>query len=224
MPALSRNRGHRLAAYAQCSVDPPAVGHTAVVPRRPGAGPFPTRVISMQSDLRRGSARHSSRSWSVVLTRSARPCPRVTLQGFAAHARPAPKIRPRRRPRGDSRSRCLGRCCDGAASTRSRSVTSLTIALSSRRSRVADEGDLAGYGITSVDGGPPNKRMKLTRLSAAPGRQAFDAVAEGAASCPRRRETAGTASQLMRSVRRTSCRDAYPGHVRARATPRSRQW
>ncbi len=45
--------------------------------------------------------------------------------------------------------------------------------------------------------------MKLTRLSAAPGRQAFNAVAEGAASCPRRHETAGTASQLIASVRRT---------------------
>ncbi len=50
---------------------------------------------------------------------------------------------------------------------------------------------------------PQNKAMKLTRLSAAPGRQAFDAVVEGAASCPRRRETAGTASQLIASVRPT---------------------
>ncbi len=50
---------------------------------------------------------------------------------------------------------------------------------------------------------PQNKAMKLTRLSAAPGRQAFDAVAEGAASCPRRRETAGTASQLIAGVLRT---------------------
>ncbi len=48
-----------------------------------------------------------------------------------------------------------------------------------------------------------NKAMKLTRLSAAPGRQAFNAVAEGAASCPRLRETAGTASQLIAGVRRT---------------------
>ncbi len=51
--------------------------------------------------------------------------------------------------------------------------------------------------------GRPNKAMKLTRLSAAPDRQAFDAVAEGAASCPRRRGTAGTASQLIASVLRT---------------------
>ncbi len=50
---------------------------------------------------------------------------------------------------------------------------------------------------------PANKAMKLTRLSAAPGRQAFDAVAEGAASCPRRHGTAGTASQLIASVRLT---------------------
>ncbi len=50
---------------------------------------------------------------------------------------------------------------------------------------------------------PSNKAMKLTRLSAAPGRQAFDAVAEGAASCPRRRGTAGTASQLIAGVRPT---------------------
>ncbi len=50
---------------------------------------------------------------------------------------------------------------------------------------------------------PQNKAMKLTRLSAAPGRLAFDAVAEGAASCPRRHETAGTASQLIASVLRT---------------------
>ncbi len=50
---------------------------------------------------------------------------------------------------------------------------------------------------------PQNKAMKLTRLSAAPGRHAFDAVAEGAASCPRRHETAGTASQLIAGVLRT---------------------
>ncbi len=50
---------------------------------------------------------------------------------------------------------------------------------------------------------PQNKAMKLTRLSAAPGRQSFNAVAEGAASCPRRLETAGTASQLIASVRWT---------------------
>ncbi len=52
-------------------------------------------------------------------------------------------------------------------------------------------------------GQPSNKAMKLTRLSAAPGRLTFDAVAEGAASCPRRRETAGTASQLIAGVRQT---------------------
>ena len=51
---------------------------------------------------------------------------------------------------------------------------------------------------------PQNKAMKQTRLSAAPGRLSFDAVAGGAASCPRRRETAGTASQLIAGVRRTS--------------------
>ncbi len=58
-----------------------------------------------------------------------------------------------------------------------------------------------------------NKAMKLTRLSAAPGRQAFDAVAEGAASCPRRHETASTASQLIAGVLRTST--AGPAKVRA---------
>ncbi len=70
----------------------------------------------------------------------------------------------------------------------------------------------AGNGITGLDGGPPNKRMKQTRLSAGPGRQAFNSVAEGAASCPRRPENAGTASQLMRSVLRTRWRgDARGG-------------
>ncbi len=49
---------------------------------------------------------------------------------------------------------------------------------------------------------PSNKEMKLTRLSAAPG-WFREHQAEGAASCPRRRGTAGTASQLMRSVLRT---------------------
>ena len=50
--------------------------------------------------------------------------------------------------------------------------------------------------------GPQNEAMKLTRLSAAPG-WFRECQAEGAASCPRRRETAGTASQLIASVRRT---------------------
>ncbi len=49
---------------------------------------------------------------------------------------------------------------------------------------------------------PANKAMKLTRLSAAPG-WFREYPGEGAASCPRRRETAGTASQLIASVRRT---------------------
>ncbi len=50
--------------------------------------------------------------------------------------------------------------------------------------------------------GPPNKAMKLTRLSAVP-RWLREHPAEGAASCPRRHETAGTASQLIASVRPT---------------------
>jgi hypothetical protein len=45
---------------------------------------------------------------------------------------------------------------------------------------------------------PPNKAMKLTELSAAPG------LTVGAASCPRRTiSDAGTAPQLIASVRRT---------------------
>jgi hypothetical protein len=51
--------------------------------------------------------------------------------------------------------------------------------------------------------GRPNRRMKLTRLSAAPGWSSNDEPGGGAASCPRRRETAGTASQLIAGVRRT---------------------
>jgi hypothetical protein len=57
--------------------------------------------------------------------------------------------------------------------------------------------------MTEGSGVPPNKAMKLTRLSAAPGWLSNADLAEGAASCPRRRETAGTASQLIASVRRT---------------------
>jgi hypothetical protein len=53
-----------------------------------------------------------------------------------------------------------------------------------------------------TDARPPNKAMKLTRLSAAPG-WFREHPAGGAASCPRRCETAGTASQLIASVRRT---------------------
>ncbi len=49
---------------------------------------------------------------------------------------------------------------------------------------------------------PQNKAMKLTRLSAAPG-WFREYLAEGAASCPRQRETAGTASQLIAGVRPT---------------------
>ncbi len=49
---------------------------------------------------------------------------------------------------------------------------------------------------------PPNKAMKLTRLSAAPG-WVHVHLTRGAASCPRRLETAGTASQLIAGVLRT---------------------
>ena len=49
---------------------------------------------------------------------------------------------------------------------------------------------------------PQNKAMKLTRLSAAPG-WFREYLAGGAASCPRWHGTAGTASQLIASVRRT---------------------
>jgi hypothetical protein len=45
---------------------------------------------------------------------------------------------------------------------------------------------------------PSNKAMKLTTLSAAPFR------GRSAASCPRRPEDAGTASQLIASVLRAS--------------------
>ncbi len=177
MPASARNRGHRLAAYRQCSVDPPAVGHAAVVLRRAGADPFPTRAISVQSDL---TPREREAQLKKLVGRSdalGETLPESDASGFRRARSTGPEDQAEAASAGDSRS-SLGRYCDGAASTRSRPVTSL-------------------------DGGPPNKRMKLTRLSAAPGRQAFDAGAEGAASCPRRPETPGTASQLMRSVRRT---------------------
>jgi hypothetical protein len=48
----------------------------------------------------------------------------------------------------------------------------------------------------------PNKALKLTKLSAAP------LLGRSAASCPRRLGTAGTASQLNASVRRTHGRRA----------------
>ena len=50
---------------------------------------------------------------------------------------------------------------------------------------------------------PPNKAMKLTSLSAAPGLNGKTGVGGGAASYPRGRETAGTGSQLIAGVRRT---------------------
>jgi hypothetical protein len=49
----------------------------------------------------------------------------------------------------------------------------------------------------------PNKAMKLTSLSAAPGLNGTSGVDGGAASCPRGRGTAGTGSQLIAGVRRT---------------------
>jgi hypothetical protein len=51
--------------------------------------------------------------------------------------------------------------------------------------------------------GLPNKAMKLTSLSAAPGLSGKRGVGGGAASYPRRRQTAATGSQLIASVRRT---------------------
>ena len=50
---------------------------------------------------------------------------------------------------------------------------------------------------------PPNKAMKLTSLSAAPGLSCTTGVDGGAASCPRGFGTAGTASQLIAGVRLT---------------------
>ena len=50
---------------------------------------------------------------------------------------------------------------------------------------------------------PPNKAMKLTSLSAAPGLNGEPGVDGGAASYPRRFETAGTGSQLIAGVLRT---------------------
>ena len=50
---------------------------------------------------------------------------------------------------------------------------------------------------------PPNKAMKLTSLSAAPGLNGKRGVDGGAASCPRGLGTAGTGSQLIASVERT---------------------
>ena len=58
-----------------------------------------------------------------------------------------------------------------------------------------------------ASGEPPNKGMKLTKLSAAP-----LASMESAASCPRRpRMDAGTASQLIPGVRRTCVGDEGSG-------------
>ncbi len=66
---------------------------------------------------------------------------------------------------------------------------------------------------------PPNKAMKLTRLSAAPGWFRVH-LAEGAASCPRRRGTAGTASQLIASVRETCASERGAGQAsRGRVRP-----
>ena len=45
--------------------------------------------------------------------------------------------------------------------------------------------------------------MKLTSLSAAPGLEGRAGLDGGAASYPRRREAAGTGSQLIASVRQT---------------------
>jgi hypothetical protein len=56
--------------------------------------------------------------------------------------------------------------------------------------------------------GPPNKAMKLTRLSAAPG-WLREYQTRGAASCPRGHETAGTASQLIAGVLRTVVERAH---------------
>ena len=53
-------------------------------------------------------------------------------------------------------------------------------------------------------GAPPNKAMKLTSLSAAPGLNGQTGLGGGAASYPRWRETAGTGSQLIASIRPTS--------------------
>ncbi len=49
----------------------------------------------------------------------------------------------------------------------------------------------------------PNKALKLTKLSPAPGFGRPGWLVGGAGSCPRPRETAGTASQLNAGVRQT---------------------
>ena len=60
---------------------------------------------------------------------------------------------------------------------------------------------------------PPNKAMKLTSLSAAPGLDGTTGMDGGAASYPRGRGTAGTGSQLIAGVRLTSACgvDGRPG-------------
>ncbi len=72
----------------------------------------------------------------------------------------------------------------------------------------AERDDVAARSGVFVEVVLPNEAMKLTRLSAAPG-WFRGHTAGGAASCPRRRETAGTASQLIASVRQAL---AHVGH------------
>src|SRR5574340_1048405 len=64
---------------------------------------------------------------------------------------------------------------------------------------------LAGEGGRASDDRvkPPNKAMKLTRLSAAPGCSMNTGTDGGAASCARGRVGGRTASQLIAGVRRT---------------------
>ncbi len=73
--------------------------------------------------------------------------------------------------------------------------------------------DASGCALVVGLRAPSNKAMKLTRLSAAPG-WLHEHLAEGAASCPRRRDTAGTASQLIAGVRPTLRRATRLRHGR----------
>ena len=79
------------------------------------------------------------------------------------------------------------------------------------RCRGRDEAESFAEGLSSCVAlaavprvrGRPNKAMKLTSLSAAPGLSCTTGVDGGAASCPRRLGAAGTGSQLIASVRRS---------------------
>ena len=222
MPAPSRNRGHRLAAYRRCSPDP----------RTRHSGPPAQKQSRSKRQLDLEMALWMLTTYSSLLVEGSGQR-RLLAAGAEGHGSEWRVAGPSASARQVARRTRVTRACspvrsEGRAMPRrtKRGEATPLAEFTAARLRPADDGPVQqhqarargysdkGTGESRCSGlesepqeggvrGPANKAMKLTRLSAAPGWFRGHQT-RGAASCPRWRETAGTASQLIAGVGRTS--------------------